>query len=210
MIKHIGQHKGKKVVVLYRTVPGEDHMCLVAYSDSLPNLVHEEVMACVESNAGQTADPFADALFRITMKDGRNALGALHSEKLIKKIPTNQVLLTPVPGTQVALGEINKIIDQIKSGEEGKKKMDDLKKTSVEETVVEAAALSDEDLARQRREQSARMRKQAAELLKEAEALEKEAESFVSNAVPNKENNATTTKKGAAANARKKASTVKI
>ena len=146
MIKHIGQHRDKKVVVLYRTVPDEDHMCLVAYSDALPNLIHEEVMRCVESPAGQAAEVFAEALFRVTMKDGRNALNALHSTGLIKKIPVNQVMLTPTTTTKVSLEEINKIVDQIKAGDNASKKLKEFdNKKPVEPKVTEA--LTDSDLA---------------------------------------------------------------
>jgi hypothetical protein len=213
MIKHIGTHKGKKLVVLYNTVPDEDHMCLVAYSDSLSPLIHEEVMRCVESNAGQTATTLAEALFRVTMKDGTNALNALHTGGLIKKIPTNQVTLTPNPATKVTLEEVNKIIAEMERGKQANKKLNDMtrstKATTPEPSVTDV--LTDEDLAQQRREQSARMRRQAAELLKEADTLDQEAASLEGESVPQtiNESNATTKPKRAAANARKKAPTAK-
>ena len=67
-------------------------MALVAYSSRLPVMIHDEVMKTLESEIGQQAKEFADALFRTTMADGRNALTALHEEGMIKKVPTNQVL----------------------------------------------------------------------------------------------------------------------
>jgi hypothetical protein len=212
MIKHIGTHKGKKLVVLYRTVPGEDHMCLVAYSDSLSPLVHEEVMRCVESNAGQTAEVFAEALFRVTMKDGTNALNALHAGGLIKKIPTNQVMLTPNPATKVTLEEINNIIAEMDRGKQANKKLNDMNRSSKTTTAAPTVldALTDEDLAQQRRDQSARIRKQAAELLKEADALDQEAASLSETQTTIIEKtDAITAPKRAAANARKKAPTAK-
>ena len=33
MLKHVGRHGEKKVVIAYNTVPGEDHMALVIYRD---------------------------------------------------------------------------------------------------------------------------------------------------------------------------------
>jgi DNA-binding transcriptional MerR regulator len=211
MIKHIGTHKGKKLVVLYRTVPDEDHMCLVAYSDSLPSLIHEEVMRCVESNAGQTSEILADALFRVTMKDGTNALTSLHAGKYIKKVPTSQVILTPNPATNVTLEEVNKILAQMAQGKEANKKMSNLSKPSKNLTEPSnSVALTDEDLAQQRLEQSARMRKQAAELLKEADALDQEAATLSGTKTTiTEETDATTAPKRAAANARKKAPTAK-
>ena len=95
MIKHVGRHGDKKIVILYRTVHGEDHMCLVAYSDLLPRTYHDAVMKTLETPAGQQAKEFADALFRNLLPDGRNMLHTLHREGLIKKVPTNQVIVTP-------------------------------------------------------------------------------------------------------------------
>ena len=212
MIKHIGTHKGKKLVVLYNTVPDEDHMCLVAYSDSLSPLIHEEVMRCVESNAGQTSTTLAEALFRVTMKDGTNALNALHAGGLIKKIPTNQVTLTPNAATKVTLEEVNKIIGEMERGKQANKKLNDMTRPTKATTAAPAMndVLTDEDLAQQRRDQSARMRQQAAELLKEADVLDQEAAELAGETVVQtiKESNATTPKR-AAANARKKAPTAK-
>jgi len=213
MIKHIGTHKGKKLVVLYNTVPDEDHMCLVAYSDSLPPLIHEEVMRCVESNAGQTSTTLADALFRVTMKDGTNALNSLHANGLIKKVPTNQVTLTPNPATKVTLEEVNKIIAEMERGKQANKKLNDMNRPTKATTPAPSApdVLTDEDLAQQRRDQSARMRRQAAELLKEADVLDQEAAELAGESVPHtiNESDATTKPKRAAANARKKAPTAK-
>ena len=76
MLKHVGRHGEKRVVVAYNTVPGEDHMALVIYSDSLPAMLHDEVMKVVESAAGQGTKVLADALFRNTMPDGNNTLTA--------------------------------------------------------------------------------------------------------------------------------------
>lgn len=192
-------------------------MCLVAYSDSLPPLLHEEVMRCVESNAGQSAEVFAEALFRVTMKDGTNALNSLHAGKYIKKVATNQVTLTPNTATQVTLEEVNNIIAQMERGKEANKKMAELtksSKTAKNDTTTPApsntVALTDDDLAQQRRDQSARMRKQAAELLKEADTLDKEAAELSGEKTPVVEGTDAITKpKRAVANARKKAPTAK-
>ena len=77
MLKHIGKHNGKKVVLLWRKVPNEAHMALVAYSDALPNMIHDEVMRVLESPVGQNAKELSDALFRATMADGRK-IGRAH------------------------------------------------------------------------------------------------------------------------------------
>lgn len=180
-------------------------MCLVSYSDAMSSLIHEEVMRCVEGPAGQAAESFADALFRVTMRDGRNALNTLHSEGLIKKVQTSQVTLTPTVNSRVQLDEINDIIDKINAGDTAVKKMQELK----EDPKIQASGvLSDADLGLQRQEQAQRMRAQAATLLKEAENLENEARALIPES-EEKSNDTVTTTKRAVANARKKAQPAK-
>lgn len=128
MLKHIGKHNGKKVVILFRTVPNEDHMCLVAYSDLLPRTVHDSLMQVLESPMGQQAKNFADALFRSMLPDGRNALEGLHRDGFIKKIQTSQVLVTPTTTSSVRLDELNNILSEMEKGEEAIKRLTELDK----------------------------------------------------------------------------------
>jgi hypothetical protein len=130
MIKHVGKHNNKKIVLLWRKVPNEDHMALVAYSDTLPRMIHDEVMRQLESAIGQAADDFSDVLFRTVMADGRNALEVLHKEGFIKKIPTSQVLVTPTAKSSVRLDELNSILDEMKKGEEAVKRLADIDKNA--------------------------------------------------------------------------------
>lgn len=192
MIKHVGKHKDKKVVLLFRTVPGEDHMCLVAYSDNLPNLYHDTVMKLLESAAGQQSENFSDVLFRNFMPDGRNCLEALHKGNMIKKVPTDQILITPNANSSVVLTELNRLLDEMGKGNDAIRRLKELdeaqaktKKStktksadiSVNTNVPEAVSdvLSDRDLALQRIKQAENMRADAARLLKEAEVLMEEA-----------------------------------
>lgn len=130
MIKHVGKHNNKKIVLLWRRVPNEGHMALVAYSDTLPRMIHDEVMRALESAIGQNAKEFSDVLFRTTMADGRNALEVMHREGFIKKVPCNQVLITPSSKSSVRLDELNDILDEMEKGEEAIKKMADLDKNT--------------------------------------------------------------------------------
>jgi len=126
MIKHVGKHNNKKIVLLWRRVPNEAHMALVAYSETLPRLIHDEVMKALESPIGQNAKDFSDVLFRTVMADGRNALEVMHKEGFIKKVPTNQVLITPTMKSSVRLDELNDILDEMEKGEEAMKRLSDL------------------------------------------------------------------------------------
>jgi hypothetical protein len=130
MIKHVGKHNNKKIVLLWRKVPNEAHMALLCYSDTLPRLIHDELMRALESPIGQNAKDFSDVLFRTTMADGRNALEVMHREGFIKKVPTSQVLITPTAKSSVRLDELNNILDEMESGTEAMKRLADIDKNT--------------------------------------------------------------------------------
>lgn len=227
MLKHVGKHNDKKVVVLFREVPGEDHMCLVTYSDLLPRLYHDAIMKVLESPVGQQAQNFSDALFRNYMPDGNNCLEALHKNGLIKKVPTNQILVTPTPTSSVRLDELNEILNEMSKGEEAVKRLAELdaskgmtgkkrpqqlqevgapantrsKAAPIPTNTTTAAALtevlSDADLARDRIRQAEQMKASAAQLLQEAERLLTEANDLDPK-IKTKANAGTTKKKATA------------
>lgn len=211
VIKHVGRHGDKKIVLAYRQIPGDEHMCLVMYSDALPQLMHNEVMQVIESPVGQNATDLADAMFRHTMADGRNCLEVAHKSGYLKKVNTNQVIITPNAKSSVRLDELNKILNEMATGEDAIKRLADLDKgagmtgkregrevgvspssrtqpVEVPGNATVGDILTDEQLASQRIAQAAKMKLEAKQLLAEAEKLEKEASSF-------KTTNATATKK---------------
>lgn len=206
MLKHVGKHNDRKVAVLFREVPNEGHMCLAVYSDLLPRLVHDEIMKTIESPSGQAAENLADALFRVVMADGRNCLEVLHREGFIKKVPTNQVIMTPTTKSNVRLDELNSILNEMAQGEQAIKRLSELDagagmsgkrrptndvrevgvprdSSSKPATVplTETAPdgiLTDELLAKQRIDQAEKMKASAQQLLAEAERLMSEAQEF--------------------------------
>ena len=213
MLKHVGRHGEKKVVVAYNTVPGEDHMALVIYSDSLPSMLHDEVMKVIESPAGQTAKSLADALFRNIMPDGNNTLGALHKGGFLKKVQTKQVILKPNAKSSVRLDELNEILKKMEGSAEAAKKLADIdagrgyadpsknvsrdvgEPVKTETAVNTSGVLTDADLASQRLDQATKMESQAKTLLAEAKRLKEEASSL---APKTKAKNVRATKKTAA------------
>jgi len=126
MLKHIGRHGDRKVAILFREVPGEDHMCLVVYPETLPTHIHNSIMSTLESLPGQAATNLADVLSRNLLPDGRAQLVALHQEGMIKKIPSNQVIVTPTATSSVKLDEMNQIIREMETGESAHKRLQDL------------------------------------------------------------------------------------
>ena len=213
MIKHVGKHNQRRVAIVYRTIPDEEHMALVVYTDSLPMMIHDEAMKVLESEIGQNAKELSDALFRHIMPDGTNCLTSIHRGGYMKKVPTNQVIVTPNVNSTIRLDELNNILKEMEAGEEAVKKLADIdnsrgmvdptekrrkardvgeaKTASQSVNTSSGDVLSDADIAKQRLEQAARMEAEAKGLLAEAKRLKDEAKSLT----PTKAKNVRTTKK---------------
>jgi len=130
MLKHIGRHGDRKVAILFREVPNEEHMCLVIYPDTLPTHIHNSIMATLESAPGQAATQLSEVLHRNLLPDGRAQLEALHKEGMIKKVPTAQIIVTPTSQSSVKLDEMNKIIREMESGDAALKRLQEIDKNT--------------------------------------------------------------------------------
>ena len=130
MLKHVGRHGDRKVAIVFREIPGEDHMCLVVYPETLPSSFETSIMKVIESSAGQAENTLANALHRNLLPDGRVILEALHKEGMLKKIPTNQVIVTPTPASSVKLDELNRLVKEMESGADAAKRMAELDRNS--------------------------------------------------------------------------------
>jgi|TARA_X000000950_G_scaffold71258_1_gene88378 hypothetical protein len=112
--KHIGElvDGGAKVVIMYRTVPGEPNNCLVIGTKFLPDMHHNALMKAVESEGGQDADEFAEFASRQTFPDGTNMLAMLHGDNYIKKFKTNEIMVTYGNTTdgKILLNKLNEMI----------------------------------------------------------------------------------------------------
>lgn len=217
IVKHVGKHGDRKVAIVFREIPGEEHMCLVTYPDTLPVAMHDALMRVIESAEGQTADSLGDALFRSLFSDGRPMLQTLHAEGMLKKVQTKQVVVTPNPSSHVNLEEMNRIIREMKMGEEAIKKMADLdsnrgmsnykrkddfgreigaptdlvRQGSASVAGSDAArALDDAALAANFRDQATRMAAEARSLIAESERLMKEAAVMSGQPLPTAETSA--------------------
>ena len=196
MIKHVGKHNQKRVAIVYRTVPDEDHMALVAYADSMPSMVHDEVMKVIESAVGQNAKELADALFRTTLADGTNCLTTLHKGGWLKKVPCNQVIVTPTAKSTCRLDELNNLLKKIEEGGNAADALADLDAnrgmkgvlqegrelgqpasdpTRTTAGSVSGDVLTDDVLSQQRLDQATKMEAEAKSLLAEAKRLKQEA-----------------------------------
>lgn len=126
MLKHIGRHGDRKVAIVFREIPGEEHMCLVVYPDTLPSHIDDTIMKVLESPAGQQENMLANALHRNLLPDGRVILEALHREGMLKKVPTSQVIVTPTATSSVKLDELNRLVKEMEQGEDAIKRMQEL------------------------------------------------------------------------------------
>ena len=203
-IRHVGKQGDRKVAIIFREVPGEPHMCLVTYTETLNQHIHDPLIRCIDSDIGQSSESLADALSRTIGTDGRPILQLLHQEGLLKKVQTETIIVTPNSQTKIKLSELNKILTEMKQGEDAVARMADLDKShglqhpadvarrmrnsknaSTNTPVVSTGdALGDSNLDKQRVEQAQNMESEAKGLLAEAQRLMKEAKSLDPAAAP--------------------------
>jgi hypothetical protein len=190
-LRHIGKIGDRKVAVIFRELPNESHMCLVVYTEILNAHIHDALMRCIEGDVGQNSENLADALNRSYTTDGRVLLHTLHNEGLLKKVRTEQVVMTPTPSTRIKLDELNKILDEMKQGEAAVKRLAELDSSAGLQDPADVArrmrgqtnqpakgnagALDDSTLAQQRLDQATKMEREANGLLAEAKRLKDEA-----------------------------------
>jgi hypothetical protein len=187
-LKHVGRvvKTKKKCAVAYRVLPGEPDNCLVVFTESLDAADHDSLINLIESNAGQTADEFADAMARSSLSDGRNMLAGFHKTGKLTKVATNLIEMTPNNNTSLPLDELNKTIAEQKGVTVNDLAMKDPQGATIAEVkdapVADPAAsytapatpevVTDEALA-------AQYRSQADSLFKEAKTLREQAEELV-------------------------------
>ena len=198
-LKHVGKHGDRKVAIIFREVPGESHMCLVTYTETLNQHIHDPLIRCIESDIGQHSESLSDALNRTLGLDGKPILQVLHREGLLKKVNTENIVVTPNPQTKIKLNELNKILTEMKQGEDAVKRMADIDQSRGMQTPAEVArrqrenktrdakvqqpplvassndALGDSAIANNLRQQAARMAAEAKGLMAESADLLKQA-----------------------------------
>jgi hypothetical protein len=192
-LRHVGKHGDRKIAVIFREVPGEPHMCLVTYTETLNMHVHDPMIQCIESDIGQNSENLADALNRTYTKDGKPILHVLHHEGQLKKVNTEQIVMTPQPNTRIKLNELNKILNEMQQGEEAVRRLAEMDKSMGLQDPADVVRrmrgpqsgvqgssdiLGDSSLAQQRIEQAQKMEREARGLLAESKRLMDEAKSL--------------------------------
>jgi len=201
-MKHVGKHGDRKVCVLFRQVPGEDHMCLIIYPETIQVVWQDAIQKVLESDVGQQAEQLADALHRSFLPDGRPILETLHAERMIKKVRTADIIMTPNNSSSIRLDELNKMLNEMKQGEDAIKRLaeNDASRGMVAPEVKRAAeakykaeqaqksaaqapfqaptqgALSDRDIAANMVFQAKKMELEAKQMISEAARMKKDAQ----------------------------------
>jgi hypothetical protein len=176
--KHVGRLKGSKskVVVAYRTIPGDSKSAVVIETAKLSPLDHDALISVVDSNAGQTSFELFEVLERSLTPDGQNMLVKFHQSGFMKKVPTDSVEMTPNTTTAIQLDELNRII----ADQKGISIEDLAVKPSAKATAVGSAQAARIDVSKEKPltddELASRMRSDADRLYKEAARLRKEAD----------------------------------
>jgi hypothetical protein len=180
-MKHVGKMKNNsaRIAVVYRTLPGDPHSCLVVGTHGLGDSYHDTLMSVIESDSGQQANELADILSARRFPDGSNMLGYLHSNKHLIKVKTSMVWMTPDSQTQISLDELNQLIAKQKgvsiedlAVSDGSQKKSEKKSVMKEETAV----VSTEDTSDSFELSPTEMRSRADALFKQAQQLRKKAD----------------------------------
>lgn len=184
ILKHVGKIKntGAKVLVVFRTLPGEADSCLVLPTSTLPDIYHDSIMQLIESDQAQDANEFGEIMFIRHFPDGRRMLTAMQVDGRLQKISTDNVIMTPTLNKSVPLDQLNVIIAEQKgmsvgdlsslvTGGKQTVKPDPADVKEIESNTSNAP-LTDKDLAKSYRSQADALYKEAAKLRKQADDLD--------------------------------------
>jgi hypothetical protein len=189
-MKHVGKmtNNNAKVIVVYRTLPGDPSSALVVGTNNLGDAYHDALMNLLQDASGQQANEFADIMAVRKFQDGGNMLEWLHTRGHLKKVSTSKVMMTPTPNDSILLEELNKLIAEQKGISVDELAINDgsqqPKKTTVKKddpTRTTSASVNEdgstpivntvvEDLT------PTQMRSKADKLFKEAQMLRKQAD----------------------------------
>lgn len=195
--KHVGKLKntGSKIVVVFRTLPGESNQALILNPAQLPDSYHDALMTLIETDQAQDSFEFGEMLFIRNFPDGRLMLKALQDDGRLQKVPTDLVTMNPTPTSSISLDQLNVLIAEQKncsiddlclfvSGAPSKKEPSNVKDdestplvdpdvpVELKTQLTTTEALSDKDLAKSYRSQADSMYKEAAKLRKQADDID--------------------------------------
>lgn len=185
-LKHIGKIKntGTKLLVIFRTLPGESNMALVLPTATLPDMYHDALIQLVETDQAQDANEFGEIMFSRRFQDGRQMLTAMQQDNRLQKVATDSVIMMPTLNKELPLDQLNSIIaeqrnipiDELSGLVNGGKVTRDTPQPpatapAISQPVIEEP-LSDQDLAKKYRSDAYFMFTEASRLRKAADELD--------------------------------------
>jgi hypothetical protein len=192
------KNTGAKLLVVFRTLPGEANMALVLPVANLSDSYHDSIMTVVETDQAQDAFEFGEIMFTRTFPDGRPMLQAMQADNRLQKVPTDLVVMTPNTQDSIDLHQLNALIAEQKncavddlytfvSGAPKKSDavVEDIAKVTdlapnvdpdvpapVRAQAASNEVLTDKDIAKSYRSQADALYKEAAQLRKQADELD--------------------------------------
>ena len=133
-IKHVGVMKANnaKVLVVFRTLPGDPYHALVLGTSNLTDLYHNAIITLVETPQAQDVNEFGDIMSIRHFPDGRPMLAAMHQDGRLIKVPTTDVIITPNTVDRIPLDQLNTLIAEQKG-------------LAVDELALEIGAVDDKN-----------------------------------------------------------------
>jgi hypothetical protein len=193
-LKHVGKVKntGSKILIVFRTLPGESDKALVLPTATLPDIYHNSIMELVETDMAQQSYELGEIMFVRSFPDGRNMLQAMQADGRLQKVSTDNITMTPTPVSEMPLDQLNVLIAEQKNctvdelctfvkGAAPAKKTAEVQEAATVSNVPAPAAslhasnnepLSDSDIAKSYRSQADALYKEAALLRKQADELD--------------------------------------
>ena len=114
--KHVGRLKSNnsKVLVVFRTLPGDPYYALVLGTGGLSDSYHNAIVSLVDSQQAQDSNEFGDIMSIRHFPDGRLMLPAMHEDGKLVKVLTTDVLMTPNTTDSISLDQLNALIAEQK------------------------------------------------------------------------------------------------
>lgn len=115
-IKHVGRLKSNnaKVLVVFRTLPGDPYHALVLGTSGLSDTYHNAIISVVDSHQAQDVNELGDILCIRHFPDGRLMLSAMHEDGKLVKVSTTDVMMTPNTSDTIPLDQLNLLIAEQK------------------------------------------------------------------------------------------------
>jgi hypothetical protein len=189
-MKHVGKMKnnGAPVAIVFRTLPGDPHSCLVVGTQGLGPTNHDALISVIETPEAQGSFELGTILGVRRFPDNTDMLGWLHASGKLKKVATSEVIVTATPQDTIQLDELNKLIATQKgvrledlaigtNPNSTKAEVTEIAQVTempavVEETTDDPQILDDSALAKKLRSQADSMFKEAQRLRREADDLD--------------------------------------